>query len=627
VPLSLQGRWWARHLDHLGLGLLLAAGIALPLLVTRPSSQLVYSTVLAFALCATSLTVLTGWAGQLSLGQMGFAGLGALLAAALARGLETELGLAGVSLVRVDLPPLTFPTAVVAAACAMAALAGLIGVVALRVKGLLLAVVTFAFGLAAAQYLYRRPALSDGASSSVRFPRTELWGVDLADQRTYYYVVLTVLVVVLAVMARLRATGVGRSTIAVRDNPTGAAAFTVSPFRSKVVAFALSGGLAGLGGALLAGAVASVPLTERFFQVEDSLALVAIVVIGGLGSTSGPVLGAVWVVGLPALFPDNELVPLFASSLGLLVLLLYLPGGLVDIPHRLRAWLFALAEARIPVASEPPRRVSPPAAPKAETVGSDRTALAARDVLVRFGGNVAVDGASIELRQGEVVGLIGANGAGKSTLLNAIGGFVSATGSIELDGRDLTHLSAPRRAKQGLGRTFQAAPLFPTLTVRESILVALEARGRNRERGKRSEAADLIDLVGLGPYADKAIAELSTGTRRIVELACLLALGAKVLCLDEPTAGIAQRETEALAPLLVGLRADLDASMIVIEHDMPFIRSISDRLYCLEAGQVIASGDPDSVCADPRVIASYLGTDPRAIDRSTPSVTPAPTSA
>ncbi|HEV7761584.1 MAG TPA: ATP-binding cassette domain-containing protein [Acidimicrobiales bacterium] len=628
VPAALRSVWWARNLDRLALAGLLAVGVALPLLVTRPSSQLVYSTVLAFALCATSLTVLTGWAGQLSLGQMGFAGLGALLAAALARGLETDLGLGGVSLLRLDLPALTFPTAVAGAAMAMAALAGLIGAAALRVRGLLLAVITFAFGLAAAQYLYRRPALSGGATSSVRFARTDLWGLDLAGQRTYYYVVLAVLVAVLAVVARLRRTGVGRSTIAVRDNPTGAAAFTVSPFRSQVVAFALSGGLAGLGGALLAGAVGNVPLNERFFQVEDSLLLVAIVVIGGLGSTAGPVLGAVWVIGLPAFFPDNDLVPLFASSLGLLVLLLYLPGGLVDVPHRIRAALLAWAERRAAVPI--PRNLRGSRPPGAETTQVSGVVLAAHDVVVRFGGNVAVDGASIELRAGEVLGLIGANGAGKSTLLNAIGGFVPATGRIELLGADVTGLSAPGRARRGLGRTFQAAPLFRSLTVRETVLVALEAQGRTgllgsalflppatrAERAKRRRADELIDLLGLGDHADRTVAQLSTGTRRIVELAGLLALDARVLCLDEPTAGIAQRETEALAPLLLRLRRDLGAAMVVIEHDMPFIRSISDRLYCLEAGRVIAEGAPDEVCGDPRVVASYLGTDDRAVARS-----------
>ena len=239
------------------------------------------------------------------------------------------------------------------------------------------------------------------------------------------------------------------------------------------------------------------------------------------------------------------------------------------------------------------------------------------------------------MRRGEIVGLIGTNGAGKSTLMNAIGGFIPSTGSVELLGRDVSDASPAERARLGLGRTFQAATLFPELTVRETVEVALEARGRSsllatalfspgasrRERAKRAEAAELIDFLGLGRYADKLVSELSTGTRRIIELAGLLALDARVLCLDEPTAGVAQRETEALGPLLVQIRRELGASMLIIEHDMPLIMSMSDRVYCLELGRVIAQGAPDVVRNDPAVIASYLGTDERTIARSGPAAT------
>ena len=234
------------------------------------------------------------------------------------------------------------------------------------------------------------------------------------------------------------------------------------------------------------------------------------------------------------------------------------------------------------------------------------------------------------VHQGELVGLIGTNGAGKSTLMNAISGFVPSKGSIEVLGREVSHMSATQRHRLGLGRGFQAATLYPDLTVRETIMVSLEARERSlllpsmtalppspqAERRKAAEADELVDYLGLGRYADHFIATLSTGTRRIVELGGLLAVDAKVLMLDEPTGGVAQREAEAFGPLIKRIQAELDAAVVVIEHDMPLVMSISDRVYCLEAGEIIASGSPDEVRNDPAVIASYLGTDIRAIERS-----------
>ena len=236
---------------------------------------------------------------------------------------------------------------------------------------------------------------------------------------------------------------------------------------------------------------------------------------------------------------------------------------------------------------------------------------------MRFGGIVAVNDVSIEVSDGEVVGLIGTNGAGqvdpdeRHRWVRPLLGEGRAARRRRSRGR-----SSAARARMGLGRSFQAATLFPELTVRDTVLVALEARDRTGmliDRGVLAAAPSARSgpsgprptssstSSGLGRYADTYIGDLSTGTRRIVELAGLLALDARVLCLDEPTAGVAQRETEAFGPLILELRRELGASMLVIEHDMPLIMGISDRVYCLETGAVIAEGLPDEVRNDPAV--------------------------
>jgi branched-chain amino acid transport system ATP-binding protein len=257
-------------------------------------------------------------------------------------------------------------------------------------------------------------------------------------------------------------------------------------------------------------------------------------------------------------------------------------------------------------------------------------ALQLHEVRVRFGGVDALAGVSLTVARGEIVGVIGPNGAGKTTLFDTVSGFVrpdAGTITIRTDpaspARDVTRLAPHARAALGLGRSFQEGRLFPALTVRETIAVACERAVRVRNpvaaalrlpMVARSEAAvrarvdELVDRLRLGPYADRFGHELSTGTRRIVDLACVLAHEPVVLLLDEPAAGVAQREAEALGPLLSEVRDTLDAAVLVIEHDLGVLRDVADRIVALDHGHVVAEGDPRAVLVDPAVTTAYLGT-------------------
>lgn len=269
----------------------------------------------------------------------------------------------------------------------------------------------------------------------------------------------------------------------------------------------------------------------------------------------------------------------------------------------------------------------------------DDLALHARGVTVRFGGLTAVDDVAIDIVQDEIVGLIGGNGAGKTTFMNVVSGYVEPEPGavLQVRGRDLIGLSPEYRPYVDVGRSYQAATLFAGLTVTETLLVAVErhhptpllgaiigsGRARRIEREKRERVAALVETCGLGVYSDRLIRELSTGTRRVVDLACILAQQPRLLLLDEPTGGLAQRETEAFAPLIRRVQRELECAVMVIEHDMVMIGDLCDRVYAMETGRVIASGTPAEVRNDPAVIASYLGTDETAIARSG-TMAPAP---
>jgi ABC-type branched-subunit amino acid transport system ATPase component len=258
--------------------------------------------------------------------------------------------------------------------------------------------------------------------------------------------------------------------------------------------------------------------------------------------------------------------------------------------------------------------------------------LEAHDLRCRFGGVEALRGVGLAVHAAEVLGIIGANGAGKTTLFDALSGFVTLTsGTVHLAGQDVTLLGPDARARLGMTRSFQDARLFSALTVRESIMLAMERHGavrsaamsalwlppvRQSEARLRRRADMLIEVLGLQRYADWFVGELSTGTRRIADIACTMAAEPEVLLLDEPSSGVAQAEVQELGPLLQRLRAETGCAMLVIEHDMSLIATVSDRLVAMELGTVMSEGRPEDVLSDARVVASYLGTSKEAIART-----------
>ncbi len=567
------------------------------------------------ALLGLSVYLLTGIAGQLSLGQVGIAALGAAVALRWQNGLGELV------------------SSLVIAGLVGAAISAILGVPALRVRGLMVAVTTLGFAIATRSWLSRQSWVMGGGLS-----RSDpvLFGVDLATNKRFYWFALFVVLVLFVVVRNISTSGFGRSLIALRDNEDQARAMVIRSARATMTVYALAGFIAGTAGALYASSVSRID--PDTFKVDDSIAVTAYTVLGGLGLIAGPFLGAAWNTFLPRLQLDS--LGFLATSFGWLILLLYVPSGLSGLIAPLRRQLIERIAGRGALELDPepdpadqltnrPIRLGLSSASEIDSaVNQSSVLLKVSGISKRFGGVVACDDISFEVFHGETLGLIGPNGAGKTTLFEILGGFTGADqGTVLFDSIDVTGLRPEQRAQLGLVRSFQDAPLFGTLTVCDTIRLAHERQhpsslvgalmgARSRERLVATSADDLIDLMGLSSYARKQIADLSTGTRRITELACLVAMKPKLLLLDEPASGIAQRETEALGELLQSIKRHLSTTIILIEHDIPMVRSIADRILAMDSGRLITIGTPADVLAHPQVVESYLGSNSIAIERS-----------
>ena len=841
-----------------------AVVVALPILSTD-SRVVLYGFAAIYAIIGVSLVVLTGWAGQVSLGQFAFVGIGAATAGSLSANADLD-----------------FLLCLLAAAAVGAAVAVIIGIPALRIPGLFLAPVTVAFAVTTTSVVLNPQYFEWFVPLRVEPPRL-LDRFDASEPVTFYFTCIAGLAMAMLIARNLRRTRMGRAVIAARDNERFAAAVAIEPVRVKLIAFAISGALAGFAGGLYVLAIRGLPFGA--FSPSQSLQLFTMVIVGGLTSVFGAVLGGVYVYA--AQYALSGAAQLLATGAGLLVVLLIAPGGLAEVIYKLRdRWLRRVARrhgidvpsfsqisepariehADVVVAGDPggvlscvgvgaayehlqvlfgvnlsvqdgtilallgtngagktttlrtiagvvpanrgriffdgedvtelgpiervqrgivmvpakgifpsltvrenlrlagwvPRHrgdadevegtyarvlelfpvlgrrmeqrasllsggeqqmlaiaqgllarprilmidelslglapivvaaiidvvrqlneaglpvvvveqsvnVSATVASEAvfiekgevrfagstaelagrddllhsvffgadghpggalthgasvarPTVGAGPVVFRADKITKTYGAVTAVADLDLQVRQGEILGVIGSNGAGKTTAFDIFSGFVIPdSGTLNYRGVDITTMSAAQRAAIGFGRTFQDVRLLPALTVSEVLAVALERHIDVREpvasvlyldATKRSErdvatrVDEILERFGLGRYRDVCVSELSTGTRRILELACAAGHRPSFLLLDEPSSGLSQAETEQMAEVLRNLARATGATLMLIEHDVPLVAGLADELVCMDLGRVIARGEPQAVLSDPAVISSYLG--------------------
>jgi ABC-type branched-subunit amino acid transport system ATPase component/ABC-type branched-subunit amino acid transport system permease subunit len=609
LPDSYRDIWLIRNLGWVVGGVAAVAAALVPLGISNRSA-FVLSTIVAFATIGISVSFLTGLAGQLSLGQVAFAAIGAV---------------AGVR-VAVDTGSLLLGLLCGGAVGATASAA--VGLPALRVRGLLLAIATLAFALATFSWLLRQDwAFGAGLSSR---PASVL-GIDLTTSRAFYFVALAVFAGVLAIAHVLRRSSFGRSLVAVRDNEAAARVLQIAPRRLLLQAYAFAGFVAGVGGVILA--MSNTFVTRSIFTPSDSINVVSLAVIGGLSELTGPLIGAAYLIGIREFF-DLELSALAGLNAAWLILILEQPRGfhgllettrrnLIDQIARLRG--VDPVQAHDEGAEYEAGAASVVAADSGQPSRSGGTVLEVRGLSRNFGDLVAVNNVSFTVADGETLGLIGPNGAGKTTVFELVSGYLRPhAGTVLFEGADVTGLTPEARSRRGLVRSFQNAPLFPTMTPRDIVFLANQRAhqhgfvvgGSRTERELEDHTSDTLAMFGLSRLADQPVSLLSTGTRRLVELAANVALRPRLLLMDEPSAGIAQAETEALGEVIAQIRQAYAITLVVIEHDMPLLTSVCDRLIALEVGAVIAEGTPAEVQADPAVVQSYLGGDPAAIARS-----------
>ncbi|MFF4015899.1 ATP-binding cassette domain-containing protein [Streptomyces sp. NPDC001843] len=605
----------------------LAVAVVAGLLLVSVSTPLwadAITNTLVLSLIILSLVVVTGYAGQVSLAAYALAGTGAFIAghASADWGWPFELAL----------------------------LAGVLGTVpigllfalpAVRTRGVNLAIITLGLGTTLEAMVFQNTGLSTTpGSDGIAVGKQTLFGISISGidhPQRYAAVVLVLFTAAALVVACVRRSRTGRRLVAVRANERAAAALGIDVRAAKLYAFGLSAAIAALAGVLTGFRSTSVVFSD--FASFDSITALGLAVIGGVGFLVGPLFGATFAAGtVGARFGDLVLPGLsdWIPLIGGIVLVLTLVGNQDGIGKKvgrqsegIRRRLSSKREAvAAPAASQASTASAVSTGSTTSTVSAASTREAAvpratplplrvRGLTVRYGGVVAVEGLSLDVEPGRVVGLIGPNGAGKTSAIDAVTGFTrSASGRVRLGDRELTRLPVHRRATAGLSRSFQSLELFEDMTVLDNLYTACDRPGRWAwltdlvRPGSRPLPSHVLVAVrefGLQDSLDRPVGDLSYGERRLLAIARAVAASPSVLLLDEPAAGLSDDETRELARLVRRLAEDWGMGVLLVEHDVDMVMNVCDQVVVLDFGRRICAGAPEEVRRDPAVRAAYLG--------------------
>lgn len=568
-------------------GAVIVGLLFLPYLMPNTYALHLVNLVLLYTIVALGLNLISGVAGQVSLGHAAFMAIGAYVASIMTTRADFPFGLG------------------VVAATAGGALAGVVvGWFSLHLTGPYFAMATIGVGEIIRLVLINWETVSGGPSGIYGIPGIAFGPLVIGDELKFYYLILIAASAVYVFCQRLVFSRFGRSLLAIREHEGAARAAGVDTTRTKILAFGISTALAGFAGALHAHWINYI--NPDMYSFTESLMLLSMILVGGAGTLPGTLLGtALLTLTSEALrfLQDYRLAVYAVTIYGVIA---FKPEGLVGfLPLRWRG------AARYPEPADGGSLYVVPRTPRDRATGvgernNPEPVLIAKGITKRFGGITALNRVDFDLRPGEIHALIGPNGSGKTTLLNVLAGWCQPDeGAVLFQREDITRWPVHERARLGIGRTFQNILLFNDMTVLENVLVPLGHIDLT-EPERIARGYMLLETVGLKDMADQPARSLPYGKQRKLEIARALALSPAVLLLDEPAAGMNDRETDELKELLYALR-DWGYTLLIVEHDMRLVMSVADRITVFNYGARLAEGTAEEISRNPAVIEAYLG--------------------